>query len=429
MTFLNEIICGDALESLRLLPDESVDCCITSPPYFGLRDYMTASWEGGEKDCDHLVKKLASGKSTLHATAEKKKNKTGMPYTDVCSKCGAVRIDRQIGLEKTPGQYIQKLCEVFSEVRRVLKKEGTLWVNIGDSYAGSGKAGSNHEYQKKHTQFGQVEHKERLGKPQNAKSIGCKSKDLIGIPWMLAFALRSQGWYLRQDIIWAKAFSTNTENNGSTMPESVTDRFVKSHEYIFLLSKSAKYYFDLDAVKKPIKQSSVSRLDQDIANQKGSYRVPGKTNGPFKPVVQGHPVGGSRKYLTGEEKFRTKSGKDWVPQMAREGTNIVGHSGDIQKDFVANKRSVWHVNPSGFKEAHFATFPQDLITDIIKAACPKDGIVLDPFAGTNTTGIVARKLLRNFISIELNPDYVKLAHKRTLSELGLFLNHDNSVIK
>ena len=241
----NRIITGDALTELRKLPSGSINCCVTSPPYYGLRDYGTADWTGGDVNCDHHGKALRTselinehcGTGTTHHRKEYYR-----PFGAVCKKCGAVRADKQIGLEKTPEEYIDKLVEIFREVRRVLKDDGTLWVNIADSYAGSGKGGALYpghcEGHKQSTSKGM------MGTPAvtitgNGNS---KPKDLIGIPFMLALALKADGWYLRQDIIWAKS---------NPMPESVRDRCTRSHEYIFLLSKSRRYYFDSDAIKEP----------------------------------------------------------------------------------------------------------------------------------------------------------------------------------
>lgn len=218
---------------------------------------------------------------------------------------------------------------------------------------------------------------------------------------MVAFALRSSGWYLRQDIIWAKP---------NPMPESVTDRCTKSHEYIFLLSKSAKYYYDHNAIKTKMAESSMQRLTQDIESQLGSDRVPGKTNGAMKAV--GQFVGG-KKHKNMEEKgqqlhtfhkTRNANGQEWQ-----------------NDDGMANKRSVWTVTTKPFSEAHFATFPQELIVDMIKAGCPEGGIVLDPFMGAGTTALVARKLNRNYIGFELNAEYLKIAEKRLNVELGMFI--------
>jgi len=308
-----QILEGDCIETLKTLPEQSVQTCVTSPPYYGLRDY-------GNK--------------------------------------------KQIGLEETPEAYVEKLVTVFREVWRVLKDDGTLWLNLGDSYAHSlRQSGPQHAGILANNSKGQIK--------QGFKPLqkGYKEKDLIGIPWLVAFALRADGWYLRQDIIWAKP---------NPMPESVKDRCTKSHEYIFLLSKSAKYYYDYEAIKEPIKDSSISRLGQDVENQKGSDRVPGKTNGKMKAVK----FGGNK--------------------AEADGTTYI----------TANKKSVWFVTTKPYREAHFATFPPDLIEPCILAGSKEGDIVLDPFNGSGTTGEVSIKHRRNYIGCELNPDYIKLTHKR-----------------
>jgi DNA modification methylase len=346
---MNKIINSDCIEGLKALPDESVDCCVTSPPYFGLRDY---GHEG------------------------------------------------QIGLEETPDAFVNKMVEVFTEVKRVLKKDGTLWLNLGDSYGATGGdifTGFNERYSG--TGVGGMKQADIANSAKSAgskkRTTGLSPKNLIGIPWRVAFALQASGWILRQDIIWHKP---------NPMPESVTDRCTKAHEYIFLLSKSAKYYYDHEAIKQPVADASIARLAQDIENQKGSERVPGKTNGRMKAVSA------DRKYQD-----QTVIGK-----------KLSNHSGGFYEDGsivgggMANKRSVWTVTTKPFSEAHFATFPEDLIVDCIKAGCPEDGIVLDPFMGAGTTALVASKLNRNFIGFELNADYIEIAKKRLQSELGMF---------
>jgi DNA modification methylase len=345
----NQIINSDCIEGLKTLPDESIDCCVTSPPYFGLRDY---GHEG------------------------------------------------QIGLEETPEAFVAKMVEVFTEVKRVLKKEGTLWLNLGDSYAGY--HGNKNYSLGEATPSDKPCYRENLRKSMSVKkraaaitdrSLPLKPKDLIGIPWMVAFALRSSGWYLRQDIIWHKP---------NPMPESVTDRCTKSHEYIFLLSKSPKYYYDHEAIKQPFLETSVQRLSQDVENQKGSDRVPGKTNGAMKAV--GH---------------KNLMNKGLTPHtMHKNRMNGREVNGTLKGG--ANKRSVWTVTTKPFSEAHFATFPEDLIVDCIKAGCPENGIILDPFMGAGTTAIVSSKLNRDFIGFELNPQYIEIAKKRMQNELGMF---------
>lgn len=315
-----QIITGDALEALRHLPDGCVSTCVTSPPYFGLRDYGAAE---------------------------------------------------QIGLEQTPEEYVEKLVEVFREVRRVLRDDGTLWLNIGDSYAT--RSGSQPPTNTRNS----------CGHTEKKVPSGYKYKDLIGIPWMLAFALRADGWYLRQDIIWQKT---------NCMPESVRDRCTKSHEYIFLLSKMPRYFFDAGAISEPIAGSSTKRYLQNIEAQKGSDRQPGKTNGSMKAVL---PRFGGGKYGDDtREESRTKSGAEYVPTLRR------------------NKRDVWAVSTAGYKGAHFATFPEKLVLPCILAGSRPGDVVLDPFAGSGTTGVVAVKEGRDFIGVELNPEYSEMCERR-----------------
>ena len=294
------IVQGDCLETLRLLPDRSIQCCVTSPPYWGLRDY---------------------GK------------------------------EGQLGLESTPDEYVAKMVAVFREVRRVLRDDGTLWLNLGDSYA------ANRTYQVHNTK-GAAEH---TYAPGSAVPDGLKPKDLVGIPWRVAFALQADGWYLRQDIIWAKP---------NPMPESVRDRCTKSHEYIFLLTKNERYYFDAEAIKEPMAAASYARLAQDIENQEGSHRVPGKTNGPMKAVA----AKGNAKTFRGGGKYTRGQSFDNSTLVERE-----SHGNAPNESGTRNKRSVWTVTTKPFKGAHFATFPPDLIEPCIlagtseKGACPHCG--------------------------------------------------------
>lgn len=326
-------------------------------------------------NCNHLLGVLQSDKCTLggrlpEETVDDKRTKTGMPYKDVCGKCGAKRVDSQLGLEKTPEEYVLKLVEVFREVRRVLKKEGTLWLNLGDSYAGSGRGrdadgswnpGKGGSKQETNTGaiIGRVVNPNSLSKNLIEKGaignawvkppVGLKPKDMIGIPWRVAFALQADGWYLRQDIIWSKP---------ACMPESVSDRCTKSHEYVFLLAKSKQYFYDNEAIKEKSTYSD---------NRHGCGRF--------------------------------------------EYSNRLTKCGVVVND-NRNKRSVWTVNVHGFMDAHFATFPEMLIEPMVKAGCPEGGIVLDPFMGSGTTAVVVRKLGRHFIGFDLNPAYCEMATKR-----------------
>ena len=356
---------GDCLETLKTIPDEIVDCCVTSPPYYGLRDYGTGTWIGGDPDCPHRrTSKYSENTITGHAQKELAGNVGDAIYKTVCPLCGAVREDKQIGLEETPEDYVSRLVDVFREVRRVLKDDGTLWLNIGDSYAAqrSGThqsaetlAGGKHGF----TDDGECVNRGRYSgynPTRNAHAIGLKHKDMIGIPWMLAFALRKDGWYLRQDIIWAKP---------NPMPESVKDRCTKSHEYIFLLSKSARYYYDCEIIKEPTVTRDDCVRDRDLTKLNNT---PGRT------------------------------------QMGGLKTN------DYE---MRNKRDVWFVSTEPLKEAHFATFPEKLIEPCILAGSRVGGIVLDPFFGSGTTGRVATRLNRHYIGCELNPEYIEISERRT----------------
>ena len=429
-----EIKTGNCLQVLKTMPEQSVNTCVTSPPYWGLRDYGTAEWEGGDEKCDHIsnpnaTKKMGNPEFNINRPS-REDTKTKGYYKSKCPKCGAVRKDSQLGLEETPEEYVENMVAVFREVKRVLRDDGTVWLNLGDSYFGS--SGQGGKTKKQITNKGSYHNHKR-------KSDYLKPKDLSGIPWRVAFALQADGWYLRQDIIWHKP---------NPMPESVTDRCTKAHEYIFLLSKSLKYYFDNEAIK----EDSVTII-----------------------------------------KKRTR----------KTGTGVdsnIGNQGSAGNNGKRNKRSVWTVNTKPFKGAHFATFPPDLIEPCVLAGCPekicvecgtpyeremevievepkeninisnnrkefdssmggggtslkghsghfkedgtpvvtpkKDlgfkkqcqcdnneteaGTVLDPFGGSGTTGVVANRYGRNAILIELNPEYAEMSRKRIYNDAPLF---------
>jgi DNA modification methylase len=402
---------GDALDVIAALPAESVDCCMTSPPYYGLRDYGTATWEGGDPGCDHLMPSgggtAASGlaryengmtQEAIEAHVERRR----MAYREVCARCGARRVDRQIGLESTPEEYVARLVEVFREVRRVLAPHGTCWLNLGDSYA------------------------------SGAKGSGAKPKDLLLMPARVALALQDDGWWVRSDVIWSKP---------NPMPESVTDRPTRSHEYLFLLTKSARYWWDAEAVAEPIT----------------TKRSPSRK---AKATGVGHAA------------------------LRPNGTPYDGQG------VKRNVRSVWTIATVPYPDAHFATFPEELARRAILAGCPervcatcgeasrrvvdrvdtgrrqkmadewathegghgsfhrngrekgaagvpvmatvttgwtdcghnayRPGVVLDPFMGSGTVALVARKLGRRAVGIELNPEYAEMVARRTrqLSLLG-----------
>lgn len=376
-----EIIEGDSLESLKSIPDGSVDCCITSPPYYGLRDYGTGKWIGGDPKCPHRrLSKYSERTTTGHAQKELAGNVGDAIYKTVCPLCGAVRVDKQVGLEETPSEYIDKLVNVFREVKRVLKEDGTLWVNIGDTYNGSKKGNTEvikHKAVAQNSDF------------TKKKWDGAKSKDLIGIPWMLAFALRNDGWYLRQDIIWHKP---------NPMPESVSDRCTKSHEYIFLLSKNSSYYFDSEAIEEPANYDG--RSDTLL---KGSNKY---SDGSYMQNQNSQPFAGGV-----HERWKFKQ------------------SDDGEKDAVRHKRDVWTVSTKPYKGAHFATFPEKLVEPMVLAGCPVDGVILDPFSGSGTTGVVALQNKRKYIGLELNHKYVQMSIKRIEESLGNVVEEDNDRIK
>lgn len=319
MSGLWEIRQGDALERLREMADETVQCCVTSPPYFGLRDYGEAG---------------------------------------------------QLGLEATPDEYVAALVAVMGEVRRVLRADGTLWLNLGDTYAmraqGASQTNGSHD--------GVVGRAARPS-PRRRMSGDLKNKDLIGIPWMVAFALRADGWYLRSDVIWAKP---------NPMPESVTDRPTRSHEYLFLLTKSARYFYDHEAIKEGATFS-------------------GPNGAQHSPYGQGFT-----------RRSKQAEYADQPGSVSRRGTGFNERWDETEADrpLTRNKRSVWTVATKPYAAAHFATFPPKLIEPCVLAGSAPDDLVLDPFAGAGTTGLVALRHDRCFVGIELNPAYCELARRR-----------------
>jgi DNA modification methylase len=348
------ILEGDCRTVLAGLPNGSVNCCVTSPPYFGLRDYG---------------------------------------------------VDGQMGLEATPAEFVAGMVEVFREVRRVLRDDGTLWLNLGDSYAGSWGAQSS-EHAGKHAPNVSAMSANQVkaaairasGTGSLGRAPGLKPKDLIGVPWRVAFALQLDGWWLRSAIIWAKP-------NG--MPGSQEDRCTSSYEMVFQLSKSADYWSDFDAIKTPPRERTLVRTAQDVQAQAGSHRANAgaKTNGPMKAVggaaksekQRGH----GRKHAGFNERW---DAMDRAEQMAKP----------------SMMRDVWFVSPGGYSEAHFAVMPDEVARRCILAGCPEGGTVIDPFGGAGTTGLVADRLQRNAILIELNPAYAEMARKRLSGDAGMF---------
>ena len=315
------IITGCCLDIMEMMEDKSIQACVTSPPYYGLRDYG---------------------------------------------------VEGQIGLEETPEAYVNNLVVIFREVRRVLRDDGTLWLNLGDSYASQGGAHGGRNDNQRGVGAKRL-HAEGAGdQAARRPAHGYKPKDLLGIPWMVAFALRADGWYLRSAIVWHKP---------NPMPESVRDRPTSSYEHVFLFSKREKYFYDADAIAEPSEDSSLARLSQDVASQAGSNRANGgvKTNGPMKAV------GGATR----------------------------------------NARNVWTITTQPFSGAHFATMPPELAERCIKASSKPGDTILDPFGGAGTTGLVADRLARNAILCELNPEYVNIARERIINDAPLFCQIKN----
>lgn len=353
---MNKIEFGDCREIMKRWIDEGVkiQTCITSPPYYGLRDYGTATWEGGDINCDHKNAKMKSRydypmqEGSRHAKiAETTKGTDGARWHDECPDCGAIKIDNQIGLEQSVDDYVNNMVEVFRLVKDILSDDGTLWLNLGDTYSDTRWSSGGGQIMNKN--------KDEHRSLQHQKNTGLPSKNLIGIPWKVAFALQSDGWILRQDIIWQKP---------NPMPESVRDRCTKSHEYIFLLSKSPQYYFDHVAIK-----------EQGVT-----------------------PAG-------------TKGAKGSVERQNQFGVNARPPEYKIY-DGMRNKRDVWSVNVRPYKGAHFATYPTALIEPCILAGSRKNDIVFDPFMGSGTTAQVALQHGRQYLGCELNKEYEKLQQER-----------------
>lgn len=365
---------GDVREVLPTLPADSVDCIVTSPPYWGLRDYGTATWIGGDALHEHIGVDLRTA-DTGGPKQQTKRGSIGVRSGD-CD-CGATRQDGQLGLEATPEQYVANLVGVFRELRRVLKPSGTCWLNLGDSYAtggGSvGRAPGGGDQGERFIRAGMIN-----TQPNRMPIPGLKPKDLVGIPWRVAFALQADGWWLRSDIIWAKP---------NPMPESVTDRPTKAHEYLFLLTKSARYYFDADAVAETtISHPAGNGFDRQ---ERISGGLAGGNPEPWKPR-ESKPRGsfnGKTEAMPGRNAFRAITA-------------------------TRNLRSVWTIATRPYPGAHFAVFPPELPERCIKAGSPEGGVVLDPFAGSGTVGLVANRLSRRAILIDLNPAYLEQQMQR-----------------
>ena len=438
------ILIGDVRERLRDLPDESVHCVVTSPPYWGLRDYGTGTWEGGDAGCDHAQaeirqrRNLANAANAADGGNRKQESRTDtdalwLPYRDICGKCGARRIDRQLGLERVHdclgwatgapcGEcYICRMVDVFREVRRVLRSDGVVFCNLGDSFASS-PAG-------RMTTSGSLEGGGfRSNKPFNTAVGGLKPKDLCGIPWRFALAAQEDGWYLRSDIIWHKP---------NPMPESVTDRPTKAHEYLFLLTKSARYFWDAEAVKESgvlsagTKRNFIENPDRNEGNGRKQVEVSGSRNArsvwtiPTAPYPEAHfatyppaLVEPCVKAGTSENGCCPTCGAPWRRVVEKKGGTIGKSWHNHENDLAIGQRS----DAPSLKRADYGNGEYRVSTLGWQPSCTCGGepvpcVVLDPFGGSGTTGQVARLLGRHAILCELSAEYTELAKVRIMQNL------------
>jgi site-specific DNA-methyltransferase (cytosine-N4-specific) len=445
------ILHGDCRDVLATLAAGSVHCVVTSPPYFALRDYGTGTWEGGDAACGHAVKQEKRGKpaytngqggsfaSNLQSWGDRDVSSV---YRDICGKCGARRVDRQIGLESSPDAYLATMVAVFREIRRVLRDDGVCLVNMGDSYSTQGFT--------------------RQGKPRNvpqapndwagtdlggrrrsahayahSKDYGeLKPKDLLMMPARLAIALQADGWWLRSQMPWLKR---------SAMPESVTDRPASAVEYVYLLTKQSRYWWDGEAVKRGVSDNTGWRTSAGNGD-KTSVRV-GKPSDAFHgqtlssrnmrnsdlfyDSLEDAPEPAPRMRSSGnkERKYRHDYGGNQdhtghqgfgIPWTGSAEPAVGGEPLGLITDTDGEPLAL-DVNPAAFSAAHFATFPAKLVEPLIRAGCPKDGVVLDPFSGASTTLLVSERLGRDSIGIELNPDYVQMGLDRVVSDAPLLV--------
>lgn len=458
------ILVGDVLDRLAELPDESFDCAVFSPPYWGLRDYGTGAWEGGDESCDHVADErppVVGSSSTLGYGADggPRRIAEGNTYHNayrkqfkaVCGKCGAHRIDGQIGLEPTLDEHLAVIVAVMREVRRVLKRTGTVWLNYGDCYATAPNGMKAAETKRRGKD-------DRTFRDKPFSTVGgvLKPKDLCMVPNRVAIALQADGWWVRSEIIWAKP---------NPMPESVTDRPATAHEKIWLLTKSARYFYNAEAVRVEAAESSEGRWQQDIEAQAGSSRAHGgvKTvkplGGPRRKMPAGwdHETTGQRhtsaaaqarqmaeredkqgltaEHMPGNKGDRYAGFNDrWRDGAKQRAADLAGprHKGHVNhtgieetprgsralRNYEPPPLQVWVIASQPFSEEHFATFPPELVERCLTAGCPPGGKVLDPFGGAGTTSLVAAYMGMTSTMIELNPKSVAIAQKRLVAEVS-----------
>jgi DNA modification methylase len=421
------LLVGHCLDVLKTLSDGSVQCCVTSPPYWGLRDYglEPTTW-GGNWDCVHSWERdvipASNGRLTKGMREETLNPRSATRLArdwEMCSACGAGR--GCLGLEPTPDLYVIHLVEVFREVMRVLTKDGTLWLNLGDCFAGSwgdywsrtrsataasvtpSEGVRKRRLRRVMPNSGFLPPQAVISQSNNGSKHKLKKKDLIGVPWMVAFALRDAGWYLRSDIIWHKS---------NCMPESVRDRPTRSHEYLFLLTKSERYYYDKEAIAEPLAQSSIERMRQTTFDKQsgGAKDYGGEDNSMARNRSAHRALVNLRGRMQCSQWEEVLKGGKWSKRRQRSNESNIPSDG-----LTRNKRDVWSVTTAPYKQAHFATYPPELIRPCIRAGCPKDGVVLDPFMGSGTTGQVALEEGCCFIGIDQQPDYIRLAAERIAS--------------
>lgn len=393
---------GDAVDTVAGWPAESIDCVVTSPPYYGLRDYRTGRWVGGDPACAHSV---GRGTNIPHTTGAapgypaSPAHRGGDPQT--CRRCGARRVDRQYGLEPTPADYVDHLRALFAQLRRVLTPTGTVWLNLGDSYSAEPPGRSSHAMRNS-TLSGVAAAavlREQVRSAGVNRTRTVPRKNLLGMPWRVALALQADGWVLRNAVVWAKR---------NPMPESVRDRLSTTYEFVFLLTANPTYHFDLDAIRVPPRRPEALATD-----------IPG--GGPH--VTEGTELGARarrrNRSVNGDGNRNGKYRGSAVFARGNHGAAMLpGHPHKSAHPRGKNPGDVWQMFTRPLREAHFAAFPIDLPLRCIAAGCPPGGVVLDPFSGAATTGLAAIRLGRRYVGIELNASYNQLAKDRLLQARG-----------
>lgn len=421
---------GDVREQLATMENDSVDCVVTSPPYWGLRDYGTATWEGGDPLCDHRSPTMRDGRNEKRAklagSEATNRDQLLLAHRSGCGKCGAVKVDRQIGLERTMAEHLAGMTDVFRGIKRVLKPSGTVWINYGDCYATSVNGRSAADTKA-------TGNDDRTFRDKPFSTIGgvLKAKDLCMVPNRLAIALQEAGWWVRSEIVWAKP---------NPMPESIRDRPATSHEKIFMLTKAARYFYDAAAVRQASATTSSEYKTPDgwdtgpgghgsrhrNGREKGESVAAKRAKQAQTAAAAGAAGASSGRRMAGFNERWDASEKIRASDVASpRHAGHINHTGieDTLRGYGRNLRNyepapveVWNVATQPFSDAHFATFPPELAERCILAGCPKGGLVLDPFGGAGTTALVALRHHRRAALIELNPAYAEMAQARIEAE-------------